>query len=110
MVTDAGHHSAAGGSRIERHIFSNRIVVSDDQFAGLSPVLEILGPRSDGRELIDRVALAERSASLNHHMRRHPGFFANPYPGSDNTVGADFNLRIYFRLAIDHSRLMDRGH
>src|ERR1700757_50552 len=65
VIAYSSDHSAAGRSRVERDIFSDRIVVTDDQLAGLPFILEILRNRAHAREWEKYVSFSDGGPALD---------------------------------------------
>src|SRR5215470_15551020 len=101
MIAHAGNHSAASCSGIKRHIFPDRIMMPDDEFAGLSSVFEILWNRPNAREREKSIPFPYRSSALDDHMRSNLASLADSDFRANNGVGSDLHIHVELRLSIN---------
>jgi hypothetical protein len=68
MITDSGHQIALAGSRIDRHLFPNRAILSDLNPVLLPVVFPILRRKTDAGEGEYLGALAHARVSADHNV------------------------------------------
>src|SRR5580693_2411074 len=68
-VADPGDHAAAVGSRVNRHIFADRVVAPDDELRFFTPILEVLRLKPDRGEWKQARTLTDCRPAIDHHVR-----------------------------------------
>src|SRR5207302_6573917 len=69
VLANAGHHAAAFGAGIHRHVFADRVVTADHETRFLAAVFQILGLEADRGEGEDARLFADRCAPVDDDMR-----------------------------------------
>ena len=67
-VANAGHHAAAFGAGIHRHVFADRVMAADHETRFLAAVFQILGLEADRGEGEDARLFADRCAPVDDDM------------------------------------------
>jgi hypothetical protein len=101
LIPDLRHHSPAGRTWLESYALANDIAITDDKLTRLSTVLKVLRHRTNGRELKDRIAIANFRVPLNHNVRTNGVISTKSYMGTHNRV------RAYLRTLSNRGRRID---
>src|SRR5262245_40554087 len=101
VIADRGDRPAAHGAAMQRCVFTNDVVVADDELGWLALVGEILRGAAEADERKDGVVLAEFSVALDEDVSDELGVLAELYARADDAAGADLDAGREFRALID---------
>src|ERR1700683_1043084 len=107
MIADTRDHATALGAAMDGAELANHIVVADFDDRGLALVFEVLGCRTNRRELENVVARPDRRVAFDHRVRADDSVGADTHMGTDHRARPDLDRRIEMRAAIDHRRRMN---
>src|SRR5438445_524474 len=110
MVADAGHHAAALGSRVHRHVFADRIVAADAQRGVFAAIFEVLRLQADRGERKDARPLADYRAPLDDDMRHQPDAGAELDLPAEDAIRADDHVIGQIRTRRDDRGGVDLRH
>src|ERR1700730_14100184 len=90
-VADPGDHTAAFGSRVNCHIFADRVVAPNDELRSFTAVLEVLRLEPDRGEWKQPRTLTDRRPAVDHDVGAARDPRAERDILADDAIGADYD-------------------
>ena len=92
VVADAGHHAAALGAGVHRHMLPDRVVTPDHERRFLTAIFEVLRFEPDRRERKDAGPLSDHRTTVDDDMSNEPDARSEHHILANHAIGPDRNV------------------